>query len=501
MHRTERRMARRLAASAIGLAVALSFVSCPPPVTTLVAPTAPVAVLTLLNESSEIQFGNPVELSGADSHLGENTEGLELELRFFWSIDSAPTESLLIDDAIVPLGTPSGDDDDDDSANPGDDDDAADDDDDDDAPADAQVQFMPDVQGLYGITLQVSDGTRVSDVAHVLVSIGGGNSCPVADAGADIVAQTGVPVTLDGTASSDADITGEEDDEQVLSFTWHFSLVPSDSAAQDGDIFYQGTPHPVFIPDVPGTYILQLRTDDGLCTALPDYITVQASNGNQAPVADAGNSQVLTPCAPTQVGMDASASYDPEGQPLDFEWHFTSVPNGSDVSDAFLNGQYSSSPSFNWDVPGIYTLELRVSDGTLESEPDYVAVQAVPSLPNGAPISNAGDDLLVEATAACTPNPYGGGSCNPCGTRNVVVSGTGSYDPDNDPLNYQWDLQSGDAAILGVESNELEVELPSLEVSYGSQSTNVVTLSLTVFDCRAADDDTVTVTFLCDGSN
>jgi len=102
---------------------------------------------------------------------------------------------------------------------------------------------------------------------------------------------------------------------------------------------------------------------------------------------------------------------------------------------------------------------------------------------------------------ACTPNPYSGGNCNPCGSRSVVVSATGSWDPDNDPLNFQWDVQSGEADVLGVESNELEVELPELPVSYNGTSTNVVTLSLTVFDCRAADDDTVTVTFVCSGSN
>ncbi len=496
---------RRLRTAGLAAAlvlVATSFVQCVVSPVTPTQPGDPVAVITVLAELPEIQLGEAIDLSGEDSRLGDDTDGLGLELSYFWAIDSQPAGSLLIDESLQAPDAPLGDDDD----SAGDDDD----DDDDGAPEGAGdstsvVRLIPDVQGLYGITLQVSDGERVSDFAHVVISVGGRNTCPDADAGADLVAQTGVPVTLDGSASSDPDIDDEEGDDdddgegQSLVYLWHLSLTPSDSLLDDGDIFYQGTASPVIIPDVPGTYILQLRVDDGLCTSLPDYVTVQASNGNQAPIADAGQSQILTPCAPTEVNLDGSASFDPEGSSVEFEWHFTSVPNGSGVSDAFLDGQYTVAPAFNWDVPGIYTLELRVSDGQVQSEPDYVAVQAVPSLPNGAPEAFAGDDVLIEASAACSSDPYGGGSCNPCGTRSVVLDATGSYDPDGDPLNFQWDLQSGEADILGVESNTLEVDLPSLPVSYGGTSTAVVTMALTVFDCRAADDDTVTITYTCYG--
>ena len=68
------------------------------------------------------------------------------------------------------------------------------------------VEFTPDLVGLYGITLQVSDGTRVSDVDHVVISVGSSNACPTADAGGDVIGLTGVPVTLDGSGSSDPDV-------------------------------------------------------------------------------------------------------------------------------------------------------------------------------------------------------------------------------------------------------------------------------------------------------
>ena len=169
----------------------------------------------------------------------------------------------------------------------------------------------------------------------------------------------------------------------------HFSLLPGDSTLTDADIFGQGTDAPQVIPDVPGTYIVQLLVNDGSCTSLPDYVTIQATNGNAPPVADAGQSVILTPCAPSQVTLDGTASYDPEGQALDYEWTFTSVPNGSVVDDSNLQGRYSATPRFNWDLPGVYTLQLNVSDGEVVSPPDYVAVSSVPALPNEEPTAIA----------------------------------------------------------------------------------------------------------------
>jgi hypothetical protein len=442
----------------------------PPP-----QPGNPVALIADLGGAALLQLGDSAALDGSASHLGENTGDLDLVLSFFWELESKPEGSALADESLLQAeGDP------------------------------AHVTLLPDVQGIYGVTLQVGDGTRLSDDDHVLIQVGGGNTCPTADAGVDRVAQTSVPVTLDGSASSDPEITagGDDDDsaaeQQVLGYAWHFSLVPAESQLDDGDLFYQGTEHPVFIPDVAGTFILQLRVDDGLCASLPDYVAVQVSNGNQPPVADAGSSQLLTPCSPTEVGLDGSASYDPEGQSLNYRWSFTSVPSGSAVADAFLEDRFTSTPKFNWDVPGIYTLELRVDDGAVDSQPDYVAVQAIPPLPNGAPVALA-DDQVVTAQAACTSDPYSGGTCSPCGSRTVLLSAEGSWDPDGDGLNFQWDLQSGSAELLGVTSNVLEVTLPSLPVSYNSTSTVTVQVGLTVFDCRGADDDTVTITFICDG--
>ena len=40
----------------------------------------------------------------------------------------------------------------------------------------AVVVLTPDIQGLFGVTLQVSDGERLSDIEHVVLQVGGGNA-------------------------------------------------------------------------------------------------------------------------------------------------------------------------------------------------------------------------------------------------------------------------------------------------------------------------------------
>ncbi|MEE2829944.1 MAG: hypothetical protein VX498_12210, partial [Myxococcota bacterium] len=134
-------------------------------------PEAPVALLSVLNEDPILAVGDIIYLDGSESHLGANTDGLDLSLSYHWAVASRPIDSALIDEDLTALQ------DDESNADP------------------SRVSITPDVQGLYGVTLQVSDGERVSDLALATLEIGGGNNCHIADAGADLIAQTGVPVT------------------------------------------------------------------------------------------------------------------------------------------------------------------------------------------------------------------------------------------------------------------------------------------------------------------
>ena len=144
------------------------------------------------------------------------------------------------------------------------------------------------------------------------VSITTTNITPVANAGPDqagiIVVST---VTLDGSASSDAD-------GQPLTYQWSLIGKPAASLATLANATGVG---PTFVPDVPGDYVAQLIVDDGFTSSGPDTVVVSviAVGSNHKPIAEAGESQSAD--APgTTVQLDGRGSSDPDGDPLTYRW-------------------------------------------------------------------------------------------------------------------------------------------------------------------------------------
>ena len=129
---------------------------------------------------------------------------------------------------------------------------------------------------------------------------------------------------------------------------------------------------------------------------------------NEPPVANAGSNQnALTGKVVT---LDASYSYDPEGELITFQWTFTNVPSGSNVTDASLSDTTSAKPTFTPDLEGTYTLELTVSDG-VSTDTDPIAITA--SVSNVAPNADAGHDqnaltgsiVYLDGSASNSPFP------------------------------------------------------------------------------------------------
>ena len=92
------------------------------------------------------------------------------------------------------------------------------------------------------------------------------NTVPVSNAGADQNVLIGDIVTLDGSASSDAD--GD-----TLSYMWTLT-VPSGSQARLSD---DTAVNPTFTPDVVGVYEVQLVVNDGTVSSTPDTVVVDAA--------------------------------------------------------------------------------------------------------------------------------------------------------------------------------------------------------------------------------
>lgn len=122
--------------------------------------------------------------------------------------------------------------------------------------------------GSFTVTLTVTDDAGATAVATTTVTItapgggGGGNQPPVARPGGPYTAQVGVPMALDGSASSDPDGS-------IASFSW----------APGGGLPALTGPRPTATYTVPGTYSVTLTVTDNAGATASAVTTVIVSAG------------------------------------------------------------------------------------------------------------------------------------------------------------------------------------------------------------------------------
>ncbi len=132
--------------------------------------------------------------------------------------------------------------------------------------------FVADRPGVYVAQLIVNNGSLNSVPATMTVTTA--NTAPVANPGTNQTVSPGVTVTLDGTASSDADFDS-------LTYSWSFTNRPAGSTAV---LSSANTALPSFVADLPGIYIAQLIVNDGFASSNPVTVTVTAVGAMQITV-------------------------------------------------------------------------------------------------------------------------------------------------------------------------------------------------------------------------
>ena len=140
----------------------------------------------------------------------------------------------------------------------------------------------------------------------------------------------------------------------------------------------------------------------------PTVVAALFAPANHAPVASPGGPYTGVRNQP--VVFDGSGSTDPDGDPLTYEWDFGDGTTGSGMT-----------PSHTYGELGNYVVSLSVSDGMTTS----ALKTGLVTIANRAPVVQAGSDQTVELGAL------------------AVLNGTGSYDPDGDPLSFVWTDEEG----------------------------------------------------------
>lgn len=290
----------------------------------------------------------------------------------------------------------------------------------------------------------------------VLVACGGqDNAPPVAVAGGSVQATLGQEVQLDGSDSTDPN-------DDPLTFAWAFTLRPDGSTAV---LEKANTATSSFTSDLAGDYELELTVSDGQAEDSDLIrITVQSNDteaANNAPTAKAGGDQAVV--LGKTVKLDGGSSTDPDGDSLTFNWSFTLRPDGS---AAALEGANTATPGFSPDKVGAYELKLTVSDGQA-TDSDLLRV----TVASNPPQADAGDGQTVKLG------------------NKVQLDGTGSTDPEGDPLSFVWSFVSrpvGSSASLQDSDTAHPFFVPDLVGNYE--------LELSISDGTTKDSDTVLIT-------
>ncbi len=298
-------------------------------------------------------------------------------------------------------------------------------------------------------TLLVTGSAGRTDEDDMFVEVLGA-SAPTADAGEDINALAGLTVTLDGSGSTDP-----EDD--ITSYQWTQTageIVPLDDPSAVSPSFTA----PPFV----GRLEFELRVADA--TGNEDMDSVQVFvDENQAPVADAGPDSTAE--RGSTVTLDGTASFDPDGSIVAYQWR---VIAGENVE---ISGDDSDQASLVMpNAGGPLEVELTVTDDLGALGSDVVRILASgtpPSLDVTFPVAGGDfEDRVRETTVRGTAADPDGGAITAVEINGVLAEFEG---PDSPWWSARVPIAPGSGLLTVVATDEAG-EMTSTTVAFENQA-------------------------------
>jgi len=222
-------------------------------------------------------------------------------------------------------------------------------------------QVLPTDSKRLEFQLTVTDPSGKSGTDNVVIFAVPENGAPTANAGPDQTVDENTPVNIM--------CTGEDPDNDTITFTWESSKVqvtPSNNAIAS---FIA----PAVVKDTKIT--LTCTVSDGRYFS-SDSMTVTVVNTlNLDIVADAGQDRIVN--ENVKISLDGSASYDPENQSISYQWTQVSGEKVTLSSATTAKPSFTSPTVANGEIK-VLTFELKVFDNNGRSAVDTVTITVDP---------------------------------------------------------------------------------------------------------------------------
>ncbi|MCJ7488940.1 MAG: PKD domain-containing protein, partial [Thermoplasmata archaeon] len=296
--------------------------------------------------------------------------------------------------------------------------------------------------GDWDYTVWVDDGFQlpshnVSSTSVVTVALDVGNDAPWIDPISDIEATVNEEVTL---VAQMGDADGDP-----LTISWDFG---------DGEWAYSSTKtvsHTYTVENTSPGYTVVVYADDGEFNESEDFVVVVNPDMPPTAVADVP----LSADEDTDVTFDGSDSEDDVPPIASWEWYIVEL-------DDTVTGETAV---YNFDTPGVYTVELTVTDSIDQTDTDTVSIT----------IRDTEDPVAI---AAADDSDIDMGDT-------VTLIGSDSYDNSGAIASYEWEFFDG--VQIRVLSGETVGHVFDVPGSYP--------ITLTVEDAaeNTGTDDTLTI--------
>lgn len=372
----------------------------------------PVAQIKFLGEA---KVGGTAELSGVSSFDGDGDP-----ISYAWRILSAPPGSQVDGELSDQAQSP-------------------------------EVTLVPDAYGSYELELVVTDSRGNPSSPERLRFKANAGVAPVASGlWQQIEGSVGKETILDAFSSTDAD--GDR-----ISASWRLVYGPTGSTAK---LRGRSDRRVKLAPDVPGDYLIQVRVEDKFGKASTDHVLVVAKpTENIRPIAK------IAPLPLAQlddrIKLDATQSYDFDGDSLEYLWSILSSPENS---TATVEGG-GPIVGFTPDLTGTYILQLITSDSRSDSIPATIIV----STERVRPVADPGLDQV------------------PASDGSAFLDGLGSDNLGGDALSYDWSILglAGSHGANGAELSDKDTANPTLMLGRQTVPFFSAVKTMTVYRNRA----------------